>query len=345
MKSRLNASMIQIALRWFQEGFENCDVSDVRQKMPAASDVVWLSTTAVNQKALDALNGLPVSIYRVYYETLKVGRAHLCDEQFNSLGNKLFMFMEATHFSRINGFNPLICIGMDDVAFRIFESGAFEERMHMIRRGGFRMGTRCRLQSLRMNPASPEDQIWDTTVVLTGELRHFLKTDTAPIGLVKDFTSVIPSHRIAEEMLLGKIQPKLVAAYTGLSESTVNGLKRSLLRSVPTVQSQSGRIQLPNKVLAEKTIHCLLFLTIYRLLADAPLMRTNARAVLAANAEYRKICQALDVPERLMISPSNGYQLSNALKSGDITLSPCPKCHEIIARYILKPSRCIWCGK
>ncbi|GLE85469.1 hypothetical protein VNPA120661_57950 [Pseudomonas aeruginosa] len=195
-----------------------------------------------------------------------------------------------------------------------------------------------------MNLSSPTDQLRDVTTVLLGDLRHFLKPGVSGIGRVKDYPSTMPLDVVATELLQQKLQPKLVSQWTGLNADEVVRIKRSLLRDTPLVGSQSGRIQAPNKTLAENPLHSLLYLTVYRLLADNPLRRTNARAVVAAHREYVDLCKAVGLEAGDMISPSNGYQLSNAMKTGDITLTPCSKCKEINARYALKPGRCIWCN-
>jgi len=343
MRVKINASMIQMGLRWLTSGLRDFNVILAEQRL-TQSDMVWLSSLSTNQRQLNAVDALPVSLYRIHYNTLKVGRGYLDDEEFREIGNKMVMFMEFCHFSRVNKTSPILAVGLDDVGYRVFEAGSFDSRMMLVSRGGFSVGTRCNLRKLRMNLSSPDDQLRDVTTVLLGDLRYFLKPGVSGIGRIKDYPSTMPLDVVATELLQQKLQPKLVAQWTGLNADEVVRMKRSLLRDTPLVQSQSGRIQAPNKTLAESPLHSLLYLTVYRLLADNPLRRTNARAVVAAHREYVELCKAVGVEASDMISPSNGYQLSNAMKTGDITLTPCSKCKEINARYALKPGRCIWCN-
>ena len=343
MRVQINSSMIQMSLRWLMSGLRDFNVILAEQRLTQA-DAVWLSSLVSKPKQLKAVDALPVSLYRIHYETLKVGRGYLEDAEFQEIGNKMVMFMECCHFARINQTNPILAVGMDDEGYRIFELGSFDNRMMLVSRGGFFIGTRCNLRNLRMNESSPEDQLRDVTTVLLGDLRHFLKPSIAGIGRVKDYPSTIPLDKVAHELLLERLQPKLVAQWTGLDADEVVRMKRALLRETPLVQSQSGRIQSPSKTLAESPLHSLLYLTVYRLLADNPLMRTNARGVIAAHKEYAKLCKSIGIASVDTLSASNGYQLGNALKTGDISLTPCSRCKEINARSALKPSRCIWCG-
>lgn len=343
MRVKINASMIQMGLRWLTSGLRDFNVILAEQRLTQA-DMVWLSTLSANQRKLKAVDALPVSLYRVHYNTLKVGSGYLDDKEFVDIGNKLVMFMEFCHFARVNKTNPILAVGFDDAGYRLFEAGSFDHRMMLVSRGGFSIGTRCSLKKLRLNISSPEDQLRDVTTILLGDLKYFLKPSVSGIGRVKDYPPTMPLDKVAAELLEQKLQPKLVAQWTGLEANDIVRMKRSLLRDTPLVQSQSGRIQAPNKTLAENPLHSLLYLTIYRLLADNPLRRTNARAVVAAHQEYVELGKAVGIEPNEMISPSNGYQLSNALKTGDITLEPCSKCKEINARYTLKPGRCIWCS-
>ena len=267
MQVKINASMIQMGLRWLTSGLRDFNVILAEQRL-TQSDMVWLSSLSSNLRQLNAIDALPVSLYRIHYQTLKVGRGYLSDDEFREIGNKMVMFMEFCHFSRQNQTSPILAVGFDDVGYRVFDSGSFDSRMMLVSRGGFSMGTRCNLRNLRMNINSPEDQLRDVTTVLLGDLRYFLKPGAKGIGRVKDYPSTMPLDVVANELLQSKLQPKLVAQWTGLNSSEIIRLKRTLLRDIPLVQSQSGRIQAPNKTLAESPIHSLLFLTIYRLLAD-----------------------------------------------------------------------------
>lgn len=162
--------------------------------------------------------------------------------------------------------------------------------------------------------------------------------------MMQDYGKNIPSDSIAREMLRIRIQPKLVEQYTGLPQESVSRIKRSLLRTLSSVQTHPGRIQGATITLADRPLDCHFYLAIYRLLAKDALRKTNARAVVAAYRQYEMISTALGFSEEQRISASNAYQLSNALKTGDITLTSCSSCKELTIRDTLKPKGCMWCG-
>ncbi|MCG8910948.1 FlhC family transcriptional regulator [Pseudomonas sp. DP-17] len=343
MKFTINRTLVQMAVRWLIQD-EAAFKLVLMQQRYRQDDIVWLTNVVASPPKLQALDALPVSINRIEYETLSVGNTHLDDKQFFNLGLRLTMFTELFNFARHNSFNTLNAIGLDDTAFRLMETSSFEERLMLIRSGGFTISIRSPVRKLRLNPNSTRDQIHDTTLVLLGDLRFFLKKNPDGSGRMQDFGPTIPTESIARELLLARIQPKLVALATGMSPEEAGKLKRNITRGVPGAQSQSGRIQIPETTLAEYPMHSLLYLTIYRLLAHDPLRRTNVRALMAAHREYEQICDALNVPKGDTITPTNAFQLSNAIKSGEILMQECSSCSEINARFVLKPAKCIWCG-
>lgn len=148
--------------------------------------------------------------------------------------------MEFCHFSRVNETSPILAVGLDDVGYRVFEAGSFDSRMMLVSRGGFSIGTRCNLRKLRMNLSSPDDQLRDVTTVLLGDLRYFLKPGVSGIGRVKDYPSTMPLDVVATELLQQKLQPKLVAQWTGLNADEVVRMKRSLLRDTPLSSPKAG---------------------------------------------------------------------------------------------------------
>lgn len=343
MRVNINESIIQMSLRWLTSGVRDFNVLMAEQRL-TQSDLVWLSEMASNKRRLKAANALPVSLYRVHYNTLKVSSAYLSDDEFREVGNKLIMFMEFCHFARLSGINPLLAVGLDDIAYRVFETGSFDTRMMLVSRGGFSIGTRCNLRNLKLNQSSPDDQLSDVTVVLLGDLRHFQRQGVGVKGRVTDYPATMPRPSIAVELLERKLQPKLVAQYTGLDHDVVDSLKRRVMRANPLMQSQSGRIPSAETTMQQHPLHSLLYLTIYSMLADEPLLRTNARAAMVAHSEYSRFCTAVGVSPHDMISTSNAYQLSNALRSRAVVLAPCNHCHEIHAKVVAEPNRCIWCG-
>lgn len=87
MRVKINASMIQMGLRWLTSGLRDFNVILAEQRL-TQSDMVWLSSLSANQRQLNAVDALPVSLYRVHYNTLKVGRGYLDDEEFRRLATR-----------------------------------------------------------------------------------------------------------------------------------------------------------------------------------------------------------------------------------------------------------------
>lgn len=94
--------------------------------------------------------------------------------------------------------------------------------------------------------------------------------------MMQDYGKNIPSDSIAREMLRIRIQPKLVEQYTGLPQESVSRIKRSLLRTLSSVQTHLGRIQ-------GATIT----------LADRPLVDQTATAVPRQSAAFRHCLRRL----------------------------------------------------
>lgn len=342
MRPRINKAMLEMTQRWMSSSDRSYNIILREQRMGGA-DFAFL--TNLSQKKKQALDELPISLFRWHYSTLKIGRGPLTDEEFSDIGNKMTIFLESCHFAIAQNIAPIVAVGCDEPGFQLFNSGSFEDRMQLLRRGGFSMGARCSLKLMSLDSSSRASLLRDTLIVILGDLRYFLRPKVVGLGMMSDYGSNIPPDSIARDMLRLRIQPKLVEQYTGLSSDSVTKIKRSLLRSIPHVQSQSGRIQIPARTLAAQPVDSLMYLAIYRLLAKDALKRTNARAVVAAYKQYEMLSSSLGFTEDERITPSNAYQLSNALKTGDISLWPCNHCKELFVRDTLKPNPCIWCGK
>lgn len=341
MRPRINKAMIEMNQRWLASEDRLFKIV-LREQHMRGDDLAWLS--GLSRRKLEALDALPVSLFRWHYSTLRIDRTELTDEEFRDIGNKMAVFLESCHYAIMQNLAPMVAIGCDEQCFTLFSSGSFQDRMQLLRRGGFSLGPRSSLRLMRLDLSSPEAMLHDTTLILLGDIRHFSKPKTLGLGMLQDYGNNIPSDSIAREMLRIRIQPKLVEQYTGLPQESVSRIKRSLLRTLPYVQSHPGRIQVATKTLAEQPLDCHFYLAIYRLLAKDALRKTNARAVVAAYRQYEAISSALGFSEEQRISASNAYQLSNALKTGDITLTPCGSCKELMIRDTLKPKGCMWCG-
>lgn len=340
MRPKINKAMIRMNQRWLASDDRLYKVVLHEQHM-RGKDLMFLSS--LNERQLDALDALPVSLFRWYYSTLRVDRTDLTDEEFRDIGNKMTIFLESCHYAMSQNLTPIVAVGCDEPCFQLFASGSFEDRMQLLRRGGFSMGTRASLDSLMLN-GTREAQLHDVTLIVLGDVRHFMKPKAIGIGAMSDYGKTIPIDSVAREMLRIRIQPKMVEQYTGLPSESVIRIKRALLRVMP-VQSLPGRIKLSAKILADNPMGSHLYLGIYRLLAQDALRKTNARAVVTAHQQYTAISRALGFGEGEMISASDGYQLSNALKAGEITLLPCSHCGEVAIRDTLKPKPCFWCKR
>jgi len=340
MRPRINKAMIRMNQRWLASA-ERPDWCILREQHARGDDLAYL--WSLPERKLNALDILPVSLYRWHYRTLRIDKTDLTDDEFRDIGNRMTIFLESCHYVRNQHINPIVAVGCDEPCFTLFSAGSFEDRMQLLRRGVFSMGPRCSVQMMRFEPDDRESLFHDTNLVLLGDVRHFLKPKTLGLGLMQDYGNNVPIDSVAREMLRIRIQPKLVEQYTGLPQESVTRIKRSLLRTLPYVQSLPGRIQGATKTLSESPLDSHLYLAIYRLLAKDALRKTNARAVVTAYQQYEAISSYLGYSEEERISASNAYQLSNALKTGDIALVQCGHCKELTIRDTLRPRCCVWC--
>lgn len=339
----LNEAMIAVNLRRFTcddgDGYDSI-LSDHRIN---PSDAVWLSS--LNKPQLKALNRLPVGLYRIFYDTMVIGKSYLDDEQFKSANNKITMVMESINFVFRNRVHPLVGIGFDRLAFDQFANAPFGRRQLLVSKGGFSIGIRSNLRALLLDANNPGAQLADTLRIILGDLRYFTANKKATLGQVRDWDrQLIPLDEIARQILIGGIQPKLVALHTGLSLQRVDNIKRVLHRGGHAVPSQVGRIQVPAKMIKNDPLHALLFLSIYLLLANQATTRVNAHAVVVASEQYRLLSEHCGIHADDILSPSNCWVLANALRSRELRVEPCRSCNEVMIQSIERPMRCLWCN-
>lgn len=146
----LNSALIQMTMRRMilagPQGFP-----DVLQEQRISSrDVMWLHL--LNRRKLEALDRLPISLFRISYDRLDVGRGGLDDDLFERTCIRLTMVTETINFAITNKTNPLISIGFDNEGFDRFRHEPFLRRLMMIQKGGFKVGLRCDLASLELMP-------------------------------------------------------------------------------------------------------------------------------------------------------------------------------------------------
>ena len=307
--------------------------------------IIELST--LGKRKMEALNQLPLSVFRVYYRSLEVGTGDVAEDDifFEAAIYRNSLMMEACLYVEKNQVHPLVGIGCDEEAFRFFWSGDFEQRMRYVSKSAFALEVRVDLKSLVLDPTSKADMIRDVTQILIADYK-WMKQNGRAIGQLADFDrGLMTQAEIAEVMLEARIQTKLVALHTGLDDTKVDGIKRRILRVEKFTQSTSGRIRQAHMVVADAPIHSLLFLTIYMMLAEEPERSVCARAVVIAIEQYRKITTELGIASGECVSSSNGYRLASGVRAGEITLETCATCKRLHVHTKVAPAKCPWCKK
>lgn len=232
--------------------------------------IVQLS--ALSNKKLEALDKLPISLFRVYYRNLDVGISAGGDDDkfFETAIYRNSLMMEACTYVEKNEVHPIVGIGCDEEAFRFFWAGDFEQRMRYISKAAFALEIRVNLADLTLNTQSRDDMLRDVTQILIADYK-WMRQASRGLGQVADFDrGLMSDSEIAEVMLEARIQTKLVALHTGLDDTKVDVIKRRILRSEKYCHTVSGRIRQAHMIVAESPIHSLLFLCIYMMLAQDP---------------------------------------------------------------------------
>lgn len=341
---KINKGMAQTCLHWIIEG---ADYNMVHQSQRIHSeDLAYLST--MSPQRLEALDRLPVSLFRVNYKTMDakdIGCGKLESDAFKETLYRIYMLTEIQNFALRNQLHPLVAIGFDEDGYSRFSNADFLQRQTYVYRGGFTIQSRVRVKKLNLDPMDKDALLQDTCAILLAEYRYLRANKPEHLGPVADFNRGLMSlDEIADQMLKAQIQPKLVAAYTGQDEQFVDGRKRVMVRSGRIYNSKSGRIRSAERTIAEQPFHALLYLACYLLLAAGGEQTLNARAVIKAHEEYCKLCSNLGIAYDDLLQASNAFRLSNAIKTQEVRLLECHHCKQLDVQTIVRPHKCPWCG-
>lgn len=341
---KINKGMAQMCLRWFIEG---TDYNMVHQSQRIHSeDLAYLST--ISPERLEALDMLPVSLFRVNYRSLDAkdtGCGKLESEAFRETVYRISMLTEIQNFALRHQLHPLVAIGFDEDGYSRFSNADFLQRQAYVYRGEFTIQSRVRIKKLNLDPTDKIALLQDTCAILLAEFRYLKANKPEHLGPVADFNRGLMSlDEIADQMLKAQIQPKLVAAHTGHNEQWIDGKKRAKVRSGKIYNSKSGRIRSAERTIAEQPFHALLYLACYLLLAADGEKTLNARAVIKAHEEYCKLCSNLGIAYDDLLLASNAFRLSNAIKTQEARLMECSHCKQLDVQTIVSPHKCSWCG-
>lgn len=339
---RINKALAKISVR------EVVSASTAARTMHAThrGEMKIVQLSALPKRKMEALDALPISLFRVYYKNLEVGFSAGGDDDkfFETAIYRNSLMMEACTYIEKNEVHPLVGIGCDEEAYKFFWAGDFEERMRYITKAAFALEIRVDLNDLRLNENSTEDMLRDVTQILIADYKWMRRTNRA-LGQVEDFDrGLMCDEDIAEVMLDARIQTKLVALHTGLTDAEVDVIKRRLLRSGKLCHTVSGRIRQAHMIVAESPIHSLLFLCIYMMLAQDPERNVCGKAVVIASEQYRKIAVQLGVRSGEYLSSNNGYRLASAVRAGEVVLDNCSSCGRMHIVTLVSPAKCPWCA-
>ena len=339
---RINKALAQISIR----ELTSTDSGTRTIHASHRGEVKIVQLSAMSRRKLEALDSLPISVFRVYYRTLSVGKSSGVDDRFfETTIYRNSMLMEACTYSEKNDLQPLIGIGFDQESFQFFWSGDFDERIDLVVKGGFALEIRVDLSKLELDPDSPEAKLRDVVKILTADY-WWLHRANRGLGQVAEFDrQIMKVDDIAAVMLKARIQTRLVALHTGLSDSAVDCIKRRLFRENVMCQSSAGRIKQVKATVLDMPFHSLLFVTCYMMVAADPLRSVNGRGVVVAHQQYRKIVGALGISSVDSLSSSNAYGLASALRAREVELRSCPSCGQSHMHLTLSPGACPWCGK
>lgn len=337
----LNSAMIQMTLRRILLGSDTKFHVSLAEQRIGASDLKWLHL--LNRKNLQALDALPVSLFRIFYRTMDVGRSGLDDDVYERASIKLLMIKEAVDFPINNKSNPLISIGFDMGGFDRFRTEPFLRRLMLIHKGGFSLGIRCDLSCLELKIEDAESQLRDCLRILLGDYRYFKQHKPKHLGAIRDWnTELMAPEVIAENLLSEGVTPKLVAAHISLPEM-VNSIHRKLRRIQAVMPKGGGRIGNHANAIARKPFHALMFMVIYLMLANEPVIRINAFAFTRAQKEYRSICEYLGMLDPDMLDASDCWLLASGFRAQEVAIEECKVCRQITIIERRKPSYCPWC--
>lgn len=339
----LNSALVQMTLRRIVLNGDSKFSAVLAEQRIGSKDLMWLQL--LNRKKLEAIDKLPVSLFRIFYRTMDIGRSGLDDDVFESACIRLSMIMETVAFAVTNRSNSLISIGFDMEGFDRFRAEPFARRLMLIQKGGFSLGTRCNLASLELRSDDPSSQLRDCLRIILGDYRFLLINRPKHLGRIRDWNAeMMGAEAIAHNLLSDGVTPKLVIAHVGLPHK-VNSIHRKLRREQAVMPKGGGRIGSHTGTIQRNAHHSLLFMAIYLMLANEPIVSINGFGVSRALHEYRQICAYLGIHEDDMLDASDCWLLASGYRAQEVGIEECKLCKNITIIDRRKPCGCPWCQK
>lgn len=336
----LNSALIQMTLRRIILESESNFHAILTEQRISASDLRFLQL--LNRQNLTALDQLPVSLFRIGYRSMEVGRGGLDDDVFERATISLSMVMESIAFAERNNVNPLISIGFDNKGYDLFRAEPFLRRLNMINRGRFTLMLRSNIQALELSATSPESKLRDCISIIYGDYKYLSKNNPKAIGTMRDWPmEMMGAEKIATNLLMDGVTPKLVEAHVGLPEK-VNSIHRKLRREHSVMRKSGGRIGTHTSALTRMPLHSTLFILIYLMLAREPISRINGFAFSRALFEYRQICAHIKINEDEMLDASEAWLLAAGYRAQEVKLSECRNCKNPVIYDAKKILPCAW---
>ncbi|WP_169531244.1 hypothetical protein, partial [Azotobacter chroococcum] len=176
-------------MRWFIEG---TDYNMVHQSQRIHSeDLAYLST--ISPERLEALDMLPVSLFRVNYRSLDAkdtGCGKLESEAFRETVYRIAMLTEIQNFALRHQLHPLVAIGFDEDGYSRFSNADFLQRQAYVYRGEFTIQSRVRIKKLNLDPTDKIALLQDTCAILLAEFRYLKANKPEHLGRKRSMNSI-----------------------------------------------------------------------------------------------------------------------------------------------------------
>jgi len=336
----LNSALIQMTLRRIILESESNFHAVLTEQRISASDLRFLQM--LNRQNLTALDQLPISLFRIGYRSMEAGRGGLDDDIFERATISLSMVMEAISFAEKNDVNPLLSIGFDNKGYDLFRAEPFLKRINMINKGRFTLMLRCGIQSLELSTVCPESKLRDCMSIIFGDYKYLGKNNPKALGAMRDWPiEMMGAEKVATNLLMDGVTPKLVEAHVGLPEK-VNSIHRKLRREHSVMRKSGGRIGTHSSAISRLPLHSTLFMIIYLMLAREPIRHINGFAFSRALYEYRQICGHIKLGEDDMLDASEAWLLAAGYRAQEVVLAECRSCKNPLLYDAKKRVTCPW---
>ncbi len=336
----LNSALIQMTLRRIILESESNFHAVLTEQRISASDLRFLQI--LNRQNLTALDQLPISLFRIGYRSIESGRGGLDDDVFERATISLSMVMEAISFSEKNYVNPLISIGFDNKGYELFRAEPFLKRLNIINRGRFTLMLRCSIQNLELSTTNTESSLRDCIRIIYGDYKYLGKNNPKALGSIRDWAiEMMGAEKVATNLLMDGVTPKLVEAHVGLPEK-VSSIHRKLRREHSVMRKSGGRIGTHSSAISRLPLHSALFMTIYLMLAREPMRAINGFAFSRSLHEYRQICGHIKLVEDEMLDASEAWLLAAGYRAQEVVLGECRTCKNPLLYDAKKRVTCPW---